>query len=70
MAISAEAAMEIDRLRAKVNAGTSTLEDMRAAVRLLRGDRVSAATASETSKARKAKASAPVNGDDLLKSFM
>ena len=52
---SPEVQVEIAHLRAKSIAGTMTLEDMKKAVALLRGERRSAVASSESSKRKKAK---------------
>lgn len=51
--------------RAKAQAGTLTVEEMREAIKVLRAGRVSAAFASETARRKKAKAVVP-SADDLL----
>lgn len=62
---SPETLAEIAQLRAKCADGTATKEDMVRAVKLLRGDRRAAASASESSRRSKAKAVIP-NADDML----
>jgi Tfp pilus assembly protein PilW len=57
------------RARAAGQGDPLTLEDMREALRLLRQDRRSAAAASDTSKAKKAKQVIP-DADDLLDQLM
>lgn len=64
-ALSLETAARIAQLRVKAADGTLTQEDMREAVLLLRGDRRSAAAASDTARRAKAKAAIP-DADDLL----
>lgn len=56
----------IAQLRAKAVDGTLTLEEMQAAIKLIRGDRTAAAKASSSSKTRQAKAVIP-DADDMLK---
>ena len=72
MALSPEAIAQIDQLRTKARAGqTLSVDETRAAIRLMREDRIGAAATSANSRAKKAKAAAgPVSGDDLLKDFM
>jgi hypothetical protein len=65
MIYSAETQARIAALRAKGAEGTLTREDMREAVRLLKQDRNSAATASSNSYRRAAKAEIP-DADSLL----
>lgn len=62
---SPETLSRIAILRQKAADGTASLEEMREAVRLLRGDRRAAATSSESSRRSKAKAVIP-NADDML----
>ena len=62
--MSPEVAARIVSLRSKAEDGTATLEDMREGVRLLRGDRVSAAVTSE--KSRKVKAKAQIKSADEM----
>lgn len=62
---SPETLARIAQLRAKCADNSATLEEMREAVKLLRGDRRNAAASSETSKRSKAKAVIP-NADDML----
>ena len=63
---SPEESRFIMELRAKANAGTATLEELREGLSLLRRGRAGAAATSAASKTRKAAAKAPVNSDDLL----
>lgn len=53
---------KLDALRAKGRENLLSLEDMREALKLMRGDRVRAAAVSKTSRAKKV----AVNSDDLL----
>ena len=59
-----EIAARISALRSKAEAGTATLDDYREGVRLMRGDRVGAAGASE--KSRRVKAKAEVKSADAM----
>lgn len=52
--------------RAKALEGTLTEEEMTEAVRMIRGDRLGAAVASETSRKAKAAKAKVVDADDLL----
>lgn len=56
---------QINQWRAKANAGTLSLEEMKAAVLLMRGDRKSAHATSETARRSKAKKEVR-SADDLL----
>ena len=71
--VTAETSSFINQMRQKMAQGQEVTDDeMLRAVRLLRSDRMSAATASTTkSTARAAKAAVlNVNGDDLLSEMM
>jgi len=58
--------LRVETLRAKQRAGEKlSLEEMREAIALIRGDRVRAATASAKSKTAKA-AKAPIDSEALL----
>jgi len=63
--LTAESQARITQLRAKSSDGSITLEEMREAVRLIRGDRVSAQTASDSSKRSRAKAEIK-SADEML----
>lgn len=63
--LSPESQARITVLRAKSADGSITMDEMREAVRLIRGDRVSAQTASEGAKRTRAKAVIK-SGDDML----
>lgn len=65
MTVTPETQSRLAILRAKADDGSATIEEMREAVRLIRGDRVSAAVASEKSKRVKAKAEIK-SADDML----
>jgi hypothetical protein len=68
-----EAMTRINQLRQKMAQGLEvTIEEQIEAVRLLRADRLSAATASAKGATKRAagKAAAAVNGDDLLGEMM
>ena len=62
---SPETLARIAQLRAKCTEGTATLEEMKEAVKLLRGDRRTAASAGDGAKRAKAKAVIP-SADDML----
>lgn len=62
---SPETLSRIAILQQKCAEGTVTVEEMREAVLLLRGERRTAATASETSRRKTAKAAIP-DADSLL----
>ena len=63
--ISAESQARITQLRAKSTEGSITQEEMREVVRLLREGRASAATASETSRRKVARAEIK-SADEML----
>ena len=65
MNLSPESQARIAILRQKAKDGTLEVADMKEAIELLRADRRSAAVASSTSKAAKAKVSVP-SAADLL----
>jgi hypothetical protein len=63
----------ITELRQRARDNTITLEEMREAIALMRGDRVRAAATSlksRTKKADKAQAAKAIDSDALLQSFM
>lgn len=62
---SAELQSTIATIRAKVAAGTATIDDLKAGIAAMRQDRVGATYASETSKRKKAAVAIP-SADDLL----
>ena len=59
MAISIETQSRIAEWRAKALNNTLTVEDMREALKVMRGERVGAAAASEASRRKKAKIEIP-----------
>lgn len=69
MILSPTVASKLAIWRQKAVDNTLSREEMKEAILLLRGDRRSAAVASVTSKAKKAKAEIP-DGDDLLKDLL
>lgn len=62
---SPELLNKLAELRAKTAAGTITLDEMREAIKLLRGSRVSAQDAAKASKTKSTK-SGPVDAAGLL----
>ena len=65
--MSPEVQQEISILRAKAADGSATLEDMKRAIILIRGDRSQAAVTSERSRAsRSAKKAEVKSADDML----
>ena len=64
--LSADSQSKIAEWRSKAAAGTLTLDEMREAIRLLRGERMTASTTATQAKRSAAKAAVP-SGDDLLK---
>lgn len=62
---SAETQARLAILRSKATDGTITEEEMREGIRLLRGDRIGAQVASDSSRRKKAVAVIP-SADDLL----
>jgi hypothetical protein len=66
--MSPESIAQLAILREKSRAGTITLEEQKEALRIMREDRVAAATTSAKSKARKSDAAAKkaISSDDLL----
>ncbi len=69
MILSPEVASKLAIWRERGKNNTLTRDEMREAVKLLRGDRVGAAAASTQAKKARAKAEIP-SGDDLLKELM
>jgi len=69
MILSPTVASKLAIWRQKAVDNTLSREEMKEAILLLRGDRRSAAVASVTSKAKKAKVEIP-DGDDLLKDLL
>lgn len=63
--MSPEVASKLAMWRQKAIDNTLTQDDMKEAIRIMRGDRVGAAIASSTSRRAKAKAEIP-KADDLL----
>lgn len=63
--ISPETQAKLAQWRAKALDGTLTLEEMKEAVKFLRGDRIGAAHASAASKRKRAIAEIP-SADDLI----
>lgn len=59
-------AAKIALWRRKAAEDTLTIEEMAEAIALLRGGRVSAQVASDTSRAKRAAASAPIDANSLL----
>ena len=69
--MSPEMQSRVEVWRRKAIDGTLTPEEELEAVRAIRGDRRSAAVASETSRTKKAAASVPLpSGDDLLSEML
>ena len=66
MALTAEASARIAQIRAKVLAGTHTLEELKEGIAILRQDRQVAAAGATKSRAAKAAAAAPVNTSNIL----
>jgi len=65
MSQSPETLSRISILRAKAQEGTLTVEEMKEAILLLRGDRTRAAHSSDASRRKSAKAAVP-SAQDLL----
>lgn len=63
---SPQESAEILVLRAKVNAGTITVEELKRGLSLLQKSRAAAQVTSTKSRTTKAAAKAPINSDDLL----
>jgi hypothetical protein len=63
---SSETQMKIAELRTKSREGTLTMEEVREAIKLLRGDRVAAAATSAKSRTAKAAGKVKPDGDALL----
>lgn len=63
---SPEASAEIQRYRERSRAGTLTLDDMRAALTMLRNGRAAASKTSTAARTKRAAAKTAPNGEDLL----
>jgi hypothetical protein len=64
--ISNEQLQKIAEVRAKSQAGTVSLEEYKEAIRIMRGDRIAAASATATRRASTTVASADSLLDDLM----
>lgn len=61
---------KLDTYRRKVVEGTVTRDELAEAVRIMRENRVGAATASRNAKTRKEAYTTPINSDALLDDFL
>ena len=66
MSLTLEQSQRVQAIRAKVIAGTHTLDELKEGMSILRADRAVAAAGAAKSRATKAAAAAPVNTSELL----